>query len=57
VAQEDQQRAGAVEEVKGEAFAEKGSQRRVLERAAPLFLRDRVATGAASRLTCFSDVR
>ena len=44
-------RAGAVEEVKGEAFAEKGSDRRVLDQAAPVFLRDRVGTGAASRLS------
>jgi hypothetical protein len=48
---EDHQKAGAVEEVKGEAFAEKGSQRRVLEQATPLFIRDMVGTGAASRLT------
>jgi hypothetical protein len=44
-------RAGAVEEIKGEAFAEKASVRRALDRAAPVFIRDQVGTGGASRLT------
>lgn len=44
-------KAGAVEEVKGEAFAEKASVRRSLDLAAPLFIRDQVATGGGSRLT------
>jgi hypothetical protein len=48
---EDDQKVGEVEEVKGEAFAEKHSGRRGLGREAPLFIRDRVGTGAASRLT------
>jgi hypothetical protein len=42
--------AGAVEEVKGEAFAEAERQRRNLEDAAPIFLADEVSTGSASRL-------
>jgi hypothetical protein len=48
---QDEDRAGAVEDLKGEAFAEKDSKRRDLERAAPLFIQDQVATGAASRLS------
>ena len=48
---QDEDRAGAVEDLKGEAFAEKNSKRRDLERAAPLFIQDQVATGAASRLS------
>src|SRR5262245_8346243 len=44
------ERAGSVEQVKGEAFAEAGSQRRTLERLAPLFINDVVATGADARL-------
>src|SRR5437879_9468660 len=47
---ETEEKAGAVEDVKGEAFAEKDSKRRDLERAAPLYMRDQVGTGAASRL-------
>jgi ferric-dicitrate binding protein FerR (iron transport regulator) len=47
---ENQQKAGEVEDVKGEAFAEKDSVRRDLNREAPLYIRDQVATGAASRL-------
>jgi hypothetical protein len=43
-------RAGAVEEIKGEAFAEKASVRRSLDRAAPVFIRDQVGTGGSSRL-------
>jgi ferric-dicitrate binding protein FerR (iron transport regulator) len=44
-------KAGAVAEVKGEAFAEKASVRRSLDLQAPLFIRDQVATGGGSRLT------
>jgi ferric-dicitrate binding protein FerR (iron transport regulator) len=44
-------KAGAVEEIKGEAFAEKASVRRALDRAAPVFIRDQIATGGGSRLT------
>jgi|SRR5215475_4572127 len=42
--------AGAIEDVKGEGFAESGSARRVLQREAPVFIADRVGTGEASRL-------
>jgi hypothetical protein len=45
------EQAGSVEEINGEAFAEARAQRRVLSRAAPLFIDDLVATGADSRLT------
>ncbi len=48
---ENEQRAGEVSDVKGEAFAEKNSVRRDLEREAPLFIREQIGTGAASRLT------
>jgi hypothetical protein len=41
--------AGSVEEVKGEAFAETGSERRPLNRAAPLFIKDKVDTGTDAR--------
>jgi ferric-dicitrate binding protein FerR (iron transport regulator) len=44
-------KAGAVEDIKGEAFAEKASVRRALDRAAPVFIRDQVGTGGGSRLT------
>jgi ferric-dicitrate binding protein FerR (iron transport regulator) len=44
------ERVGSVEDVKGEAFAEVDTVRRTLERAAPVFLGDEVATGVASRL-------
>jgi ferric-dicitrate binding protein FerR (iron transport regulator) len=44
------QRAGAVETVKGEAFAQTDAARRALQAAAPLFVRDKIATGAESRL-------
>jgi ferric-dicitrate binding protein FerR (iron transport regulator) len=44
------ERAGAVEDVTGQAFAEIDAVRRTLERAAPVFLGDDVGTGAASRL-------
>jgi ferric-dicitrate binding protein FerR (iron transport regulator) len=43
--------AGSVEEVKGEAFAETGSERRQLDRAAPLFIKDKVGTGTDARAT------
>ena len=42
--------AGAVEDARGEAFAEVGKRRRVLERASPVFVRDQVGTGPNSRL-------
>jgi ferric-dicitrate binding protein FerR (iron transport regulator) len=44
------ERAGSVEDVTGEAFAEIDAVRRTLDRAAPVFLGDDVATGVASRL-------
>ena len=44
------QRAGAVETVKGEAFAQTDAARRALEATGPLFVRDKVGTGADSRL-------
>jgi len=44
------ERAGTVEDVKGEAFAEAARVRRALDRAAPLFLGDEVGTGVESRL-------
>ncbi len=44
------ERAGAVEDVRGEAFAETDTVRRGLERAAPLFVGDQVGTGFQSRL-------
>ena len=42
--------AGAVEDVRGEAFAEADAVRRLLDRFAPVFLGDQVGTGTASRL-------
>jgi hypothetical protein len=44
------QPVGSVEDVKGEAFADSRDKRRALERAAPLYLTDVVATGPDSRL-------
>jgi len=44
------QRAGAVEFVKGEAFAEVSAARRALDRNAPVFLGDQCGTGPESRL-------
>src|SRR5215472_3834869 len=44
------ERVGSVEDVTGEAFAELESVRRTLDRAAPVFLSEEVATGVASRL-------
>jgi len=43
--------AGAVEELKGSAFADSGPQHRTLDKASPIFVGDRVSTAAASRLT------
>jgi len=40
---------GTVEEVKGDAYKEIGSEHRRLDRAAPLFINDLVGTGAGSR--------
>src|SRR5262245_37983433 len=48
---ESLERAGAVEDVRGEAFAEKDAKRRNLGLAAPLYMQDQVGTGVASRLT------
>jgi hypothetical protein len=42
--------AGSVEEASGEAFAETREKRRLLERAAPIFVSDQVGTGPESRL-------
>ena len=44
------ERAGAVEALKGEAFAQTEVARRALETAGPVFVRDKIGTGAASRL-------
>jgi hypothetical protein len=44
-------RAGSVEEMWGEAFAEADKQRRRLETAAPVFIADDVSTGSGSRLS------
>ena len=44
------ERAGSVEDVKGEAFAEGASERRRLAHAAPIFIADQVGTEAESRL-------
>jgi ferric-dicitrate binding protein FerR (iron transport regulator) len=44
------ERAGAVETLKGEAFAQGESARRALAAEAPVFVRDKVATGEASRI-------
>jgi len=44
------ERVGSVDEITGEAFAELESVRRPLDRAAPVFLSEEVATGVASRL-------
>jgi ferric-dicitrate binding protein FerR (iron transport regulator) len=44
------ERAGAVEDVRGEAFAQTAAVRRELERAAALFVGDQVGTGFQSRL-------
>jgi hypothetical protein len=44
------ERAGAVEDIRGEAFAETAAVRRGLERTAQLFVGDQVGTGFQSRL-------
>jgi hypothetical protein len=45
------ERVGSVQDLTGEAFAESGSGRRTLDKAAPVFfLSEEVVTGAASRL-------
>jgi hypothetical protein len=44
------ERAGQIEDVRGEGYAEDGSTRRTLAPAAPVFIADRVGTGPASRL-------
>ena len=44
------ERAGAVEDVRGEAFAETDAVRRGLQPAGPLFVGDQVGTGFQSRL-------
>src|ERR1700744_1220464 len=44
------ERVGSVEAITGEAFAEGGSGHRPLDKAAPIFLSEEVATGVASRL-------
>jgi ferric-dicitrate binding protein FerR (iron transport regulator) len=43
--------AGQVEDVKGSAFADTSQQHRALDKASPIYVGDRVLTGAASRLT------
>jgi ferric-dicitrate binding protein FerR (iron transport regulator) len=45
------EKAGSVEDVRGEAFAVGQAERRTLERAAALFINDHVGTGVNSRLT------
>lgn len=47
---ENPQRAGAVESVKGECFAEASGQRRKLAQEAPVFISDQVGTEIDSRL-------
>jgi len=44
------ERAGSVEDIKGEAFAEAASERRRLAHAAPIFIADQVGTESESRL-------
>jgi hypothetical protein len=43
--------AGEVEDLRGNAFAEAAQQHRSLDKTSPLYVGDRVSTGAASRLT------
>jgi ferric-dicitrate binding protein FerR (iron transport regulator) len=43
--------AGEVEDLKGSAFADTSQQHRALDRTSPIYVGDRVSTGAASRLT------
>jgi ferric-dicitrate binding protein FerR (iron transport regulator) len=47
---QSRERAGLVEEVKGQAFAQAAAERRRLEQAAPVFIADEVSTGSESRL-------
>jgi hypothetical protein len=42
--------AGSVQDVKNEAFARSGKERRTLDRTSPIFVNDEVGTGSASRL-------
>jgi FecR protein len=44
------QPVGSVEDIRGEAFADSRDRRRTLERSAPIYLTDVVATGPDSRL-------
>jgi len=44
-------RAGRVEEIKGEAFVDASDQHRALEKSSDVYVGDRVGTGASSRLT------
>ena len=46
-----EQRAGAVEDIIGSAFAESGAERRTLATQTPIFIGDQVATETRSRLT------
>jgi ferric-dicitrate binding protein FerR (iron transport regulator) len=46
-----EQRAGAVEDVLGSAFAQSGAERRTLSTQTPIFIGDQVATETSSRLT------
>jgi ferric-dicitrate binding protein FerR (iron transport regulator) len=43
--------AGEVEDLKGNAFADAGQQHRALDKTSPVYVGDRVSTGASSRLT------
>ena len=45
------ERAGSIEDIKGEGFAEAGMAQRALALEAPVFIADRVRTGTGSRLT------
>jgi hypothetical protein len=45
------EKAGAVEDVRGDAFVVDRNERRSLAQAAPVFINDMVGTGAESRLT------
>jgi hypothetical protein len=48
---ERSEKAGSVEDIRGEAYAVREAERRELERTAPLFINELVGTGANSRLT------
>jgi len=45
------EKVGAVEDIRGQAFAVGQTERRELDRAAPLYINDLVGTGSNSRLT------